>query len=98
MYDLTNLVPSLMTIIVSVTLAAFASYQASKNNEAEKDALVRSELAAVRTSIDNLAKSVDKHNHFAERMPVVEQQVSDLKRDTEDIFNRLRKMEMGGKQ
>lgn len=94
---MTNLLPSLMTIIVSVALAAFASYQASKTSEADKESSVRSELAAMRTSIDNLAKSVDKHNHFAERMPVVEQQISDLRRDTDEIYGRLRKVEMGGK-
>ena len=31
--------------------------------------------------IDNLTNEVRKHNHFAERMPVLEQEIKDIKKD-----------------
>lgn len=35
--------------------------------------------------IEQLEKKVDKHNHFAERMPVVEEQIKALNHRVEDL-------------
>lgn len=35
--------------------------------------------------IEQLEKKVDKHNNFAERMPVVEEQIKDIKHRIEDL-------------
>lgn len=35
--------------------------------------------------IDQLEKKVDKHNHFAERMPVVEEQIKVINHRVEDL-------------
>nr|DAV54281.1 MAG TPA: hemolysin [Caudoviricetes sp.] len=35
--------------------------------------------------IEQLEKKVDKHNHFAERMPVVEEQIKVLNHRVEDL-------------
>lgn len=37
--------------------------------------------------IEQLEKKVDKHNHFAERMPVVEEQLKAVNRRLEDLEN-----------
>lgn len=41
--------------------------------------------AVIDTKIDNLAKEVAKHNHFAERMPVVEEQIKVINHRLEDL-------------
>jgi hypothetical protein len=43
--------------------------------------IVSSKLTIYR--IEQLEKKVDKHNNFAERMPVVEEKISDLSRRME---------------
>lgn len=35
--------------------------------------------------IEQLEKKVDKHNHFAERMPVIEEQVKVINHRIEDL-------------
>ena len=35
--------------------------------------------------IDNLTNEVRKHNHFAERMPVLEQEIKDIKIDLSQL-------------
>lgn len=42
--------------------------------------------------IEQLEKKVDKHNHFAERMPVVEEQIKVINHRVED----LERSECGG--
>lgn len=41
--------------------------------------------AVIDTKIDNLAAAVNKHNHFAERMPVVEEQIKVINHRLEDL-------------
>lgn len=35
--------------------------------------------------IEQLEKKVEKHNNFAQRMPVVEEQIKDMRQDIEDL-------------
>ncbi len=87
MFDLTTLIPTLLTIAVTVLLTTVPVYVG-----------IMSRLSSMETKLEVLTKSVEKHNGFAERMPAMEQQITDIKRDLDDIFNRLRKLELGGKQ
>jgi hypothetical protein len=98
MLDLSTLVPTILTIAVTVAISAFTVYNATAIRNSEQDAMTRAELAAIRVSVDALKAAVEKLNLFAERLPVVEAQITDIKRDLDDIFNRLRKLEIGGKQ
>lgn len=41
--------------------------------------------AVMDTKIDNLAASVNKHNHFAEKMPVIEEQIKVINHRLEDL-------------
>lgn len=86
MFDLTTLVPTLLTIAVTVLLAVVPVYVG-----------IMSRLSTMEAKFDALNANVEKHNRFAERLPVVEQQVADLRRDTDEIYERLRKVETGGK-
>ena len=41
--------------------------------------------------IEQLEKKVDKHNHFAERMPVVEEQIKVINHRIEDLEHEAQK-------
>lgn len=43
--------------------------------------------------IEQLEKKVDKHNHFAERMPVVEEQIKVVNHRLEDLEHEQEKMQ-----
>lgn len=49
--------------------------------------IVSSKLTIYR--IEQLEKKVDKHNNFAERMPVVEEKISDLSRRMEAVEHEI---------
>ena len=49
--------------------------------------IVSSKLTIYR--IEQLEKKVDKHNSFAERMPVVEEKISDLSRRMEAVEHEI---------
>ena len=45
--------------------------------------------------IEQLEKKVDKHNNFAQRMPVVENEVQDMKQDISDIKDDIKELKKG---
>lgn len=60
----------------------------------KSEAAIRTAQAVTDTKLDNLAREVRVHNHFARRMPVVEEQikvlghrVSDLERESSAHFS-----------
>lgn len=61
-----------------------------KKTQASVESTVKTEMAVMNTKIENLTKSVDKHNGFAERIPVLEQ----FKEDSIKRFERLEDFHM----
>ena len=45
--------------------------------------------------IEQLEKKVEKHNNFAGRMPVVENEVQDMKQDISDIKADIKELKKG---
>lgn len=76
------------SIIVSIVSAAatitgvIISTKASGREISHK---LETHQAVLDTKIDNLAAEVNKHNHFAERMPVVEEQIKVINHRLEDL-------------
>ena len=52
--------------------------------------------AVTDTKIDELTREVRAHNNFAQRMPVVESQIQDIKEDTERLGRRVEAIEKRG--
>lgn len=50
--------------------------------------ITASRLTAFR--LDKLEEKVDKHNHFAERMPVIEEQIKVVNHRIEDLEERIK--------
>lgn len=79
------------SIIVSIVSAAatiagvIISTKASGKEISHK---LETHQAVLDTKIDNLAAEVNKHNHFAERMPVVEEQIKVINHRLEDLERR----------
>ena len=68
---------SLGGVILSNLLAA------RKNEEA-----IRTAQAVTDTKLEELTREVREHNHFARRMPVVEEQIKGLSRRVSDLEHR----------
>ena len=49
------------------------------------DAKLEREIAVVKTEITNLATEVHKHNNFAERIPVIEEQIKVANHRIQDL-------------
>ena len=68
--------------ILAALIAAGASVVSniilSRKNAAEMDHKLEIQLAVTSTKLEELTREVRKHNGFAERMPVVEQEIRDL--------------------
>ena len=79
------------SIIVSIVSAAatisgvIISTKASGREISHK---LETHQAVLDTKIDNLAAEVNRHNHFAERMPVVEEQIKVINHRLEDLERR----------
>ena len=49
----------------------------------------------IKYRIEQLEKKVEKHNNFAGRMPVVENEVQDMKQDISDIKADIKELKKG---
>ena len=79
------------TIIIAVISAAATITGViitSKANGKEISHKLETHQAVIDTKIDNLAAAVNKHNHFAERMPVVEEQIKVINHRLDDLERR----------
>ena len=64
---------SIIVSIVSAAATIFGVIMSTKASNREIQHKLETHQAVIDTKIDNLAAEVNKHNHFAERMPVVEE-------------------------
>lgn len=74
-----SIITGVLTLI-GVCITAWASAKKTRDDVTTKLQLAQ---AVMNEKIENLRKSVDKHNGFAERLPKLEQRVDDLEKQTE---------------
>lgn len=70
------IIVALITGAISLVGTILTILQTSKKTEAS----FQIAQAVMNEKIENLTKSVDKHNNFAERLPALEQKVEDLEK------------------
>lgn len=75
------IISGLVTLIGTI-ITVFAGLRAS----AQKAAI---QQAVTATKLDELTKEVRKHNNFAERLPVVEEQVKQLHEKVTDLEDKI---------
>ena len=76
------------TIIIAVISAAATITGViitTKANGKEISHKLETHQAVIDTKIDNLTSAVNKHNHFAERMPVIEEQIKVINHRIDDL-------------
>lgn len=76
---------SIIVSIVSAVATITGVIISTKANGREISHKLETHQAVLDTKIDNLAAEVNKHNHFAERMPVVEEQIKVINHRLEDL-------------
>lgn len=80
---------SIIVSIISALATITGVIISTKASNREIQHKLETHQAVIDTKIDNLTSAVNKHNHFAERMPVIEEQIK-------VINNRLDDLERGG--
>lgn len=76
---------SIIVSIVSAAATIAGVILSTKASNIEIQHKLETHQAVIDTKIDNLATAVNKHNHFAERMPVVEEQIKVINHRIDDL-------------
>lgn len=76
---------SILIAIISAAATIGGVIITTKANGREISHKLETHQAVIDTKIDNLTEAVNKHNHFAERMPVVEEQIKVINHRLEDL-------------
>lgn len=76
---------SILIAIISAAATIGGVIITTKASSREISSKLETHQAVIDTKIDNLTSAVNKHNHFAERMPVVEEQIKDINHRLEDL-------------
>lgn len=76
---------SIIVSIVSAAATIAGVVISTKASSREITHKLETHQAVIDTKIDSLAAGVSKHNHFAERMPVVEEQIKVINHRLEDL-------------
>jgi hypothetical protein len=76
---------SIIIAVISAVATIIGVIITTKANGREIQYKLETHQAVIDNKIDNLAAEVNKHNHFAERMPVVEEQIKVINHRLDDL-------------
>ena len=76
---------SIIVSIISATATITGVIITTKASGKDISHKLEMQQAVTDTKLDNLTAEVSKHNHFAERMPVVEEQIKVINHRLEDL-------------
>ena len=76
---------ALITGGLSLAGVAVTNWAAARKNEAA----IRTAQAVTDTKLEELTREVREHNHFARRMPVVEEQINVINHRREDLEHNM---------
>lgn len=83
----------IITALITGGLALMGVIISNNHNNAKTQAKIETAQAVTDCKIDELTREVRKHNGFAERMPVVEEQIKVINHRVKDIESELHKHE-----
>lgn len=75
---------AIITGLLSLSSVILSNLLAARKNEAA----IRTAQAVTDTKLEELTREVREHNHFARRMPVVEEQIKVLNHRVADLEHR----------
>jgi uncharacterized coiled-coil protein SlyX len=82
---------SIVVSIISAIATISGVVLSTKASNKEIQHKLETHQAVIDTKIDSLTAAVNKHNHFAERMPVVEEQIKVINHRLEDLENEAKR-------
>ena len=76
-----DIIVTVITVLGSFAGAALAAWLQGRKAQHQ----IQTAQAVTDTKLDELTREVREHNNFARRMPVVEEQVKEIKRQVADL-------------
>ena len=76
---------SIIIAVISAAATIGGVIITTKASNKEISHKLETHQAVIDTKIDNLTSAVNKHNHFAERMPVIEEQIKVINHRLDDL-------------
>lgn len=76
---------SIIVSIISAAATLTGVVLSTKASNRDIQSKLETHQAVIDTKIDNLTSAVNKHNHFAERMPVIEEQIKVINHRLDDL-------------
>lgn len=66
---------SIVVAIITGSLSLLGVVVSSRSQQRKTEQSIQTSMAVTDTKLDELTREVREHNHFAQRMPVVEEQI-----------------------
>ena len=66
---------SIVVAIITGSLSLIGVIISSRTQQRKTEQSIQTSMAVTDTKLDELTREVREHNHFAQRMPVVEEQI-----------------------
>jgi hypothetical protein len=76
---------SIIVAVISAAATIGGVIITTKASSKEISHKLETHQAVIDTKIDSLTSAVNKHNHFAERMPVIEEQIKVINHRIDDL-------------
>ena len=76
---------SLIGVIITGVVTIVCTILTNMTTREKVMAELKTQNAVQNERLDNLKEAVDKHNNFASKIPVIEQQISDIERRLKEL-------------
>ena len=76
---------SILVALITGCLSLMGVVISSRTSSRKTEQSIQTSMAVTDTKLDELTREVRTHNHFAQRMPVVEEQIKVINHRLEDI-------------
>ena len=78
---------AILVALITASASIVGNIIVGRRSAKEMEHKLEVQQAVTNTKIDELTREVREHNNFARRMPVVEEQIKDLNKTTEQLRN-----------
>ena len=80
-----SLIGVIVTVVATMHKTRNDMLQEIRQRSDDSDAKLDKELALLRAEVDELMREVRIHNNFAQRVPVIEEQINVLNREMKEV-------------
>lgn len=82
---LLSLIGVILTVVATMRKSRDDMIAEIRRRSDDSDSKLDKELALLRAEVDELKREVRMHNNFAQRMPVIEEQINVLNREMKEV-------------